>query len=180
MEKFSFLITLTVVFNVLGYVKSLTVLLQQRSLDIVQGIELVEDVQEQVRELREEVDKWHKVWFEMAVDVAEAVNTEEPSIPRRCGRQTQRSNVPADVPEVYYRRTLTVPFLDHLISELSDRFSANAKVGTLGFCLVPAVLVKKRKDWLDRVKALASLYEADLPCPLSLQINRASLLGTQI
>ena len=77
-------------------------------------------MQEQVRELRGEVDKWHKVWFEMTEDVAKAVNTEEPSIPCtcRCGRQTQKSNVPADVPEVYYRQTLTVLFLDHLISEL--------------------------------------------------------------
>lgn len=41
-EKFSFLLTLIVVFNVLGYIKGLTLLLQQRSLDIVQGIELVQ------------------------------------------------------------------------------------------------------------------------------------------
>ena len=35
-------------------------------------------------------------------------------IPRTCGRQTQRSNIEADSPEVYYRRTLTIPLLDHL------------------------------------------------------------------
>ena len=37
-EKFSFLLTLMVVFNVLSYIKGLTVLLQQRSLDIVQAL----------------------------------------------------------------------------------------------------------------------------------------------
>ena len=67
--------------------------------DIVQGVELVEDVQEQVRELKE-VDKWHKVWVEMTVDEAEAVNIEELTILHRCGMQTLKSNISADVPEV--------------------------------------------------------------------------------
>ena len=42
-EKFSFLLTLMVVFNALGYIKGLTVLLRQRSLDIVQRIQHVQD-----------------------------------------------------------------------------------------------------------------------------------------
>ena len=58
-EKFSFLLTLIVVFNALSYIKGLTVLLQQRSLDIVRGIELVRDLQEQMKELHEEIDDWH-------------------------------------------------------------------------------------------------------------------------
>ena len=74
------------VFNILTYIKSLTVLHQQRSLDIVQGIELVQDVQEQLKELREKVDDWHKMWFESAVDMAEEVGTEKPLIPHRCSR----------------------------------------------------------------------------------------------
>ena len=56
-EKFSFLLTLVVVFNVLSYIKGLTVLLQQQSsLDIVKGIEMVQEVQEELKEVREEVD----------------------------------------------------------------------------------------------------------------------------
>ena len=37
-ERFSFVLALVVVFNVLAYIRGLTVMLQQRSLDIVQGI----------------------------------------------------------------------------------------------------------------------------------------------
>ena len=167
-EKFSFLLILMVVFNVLSYIKGLTVLLQQRSLDIVQGIELIQDVQEQLKELREDIDDRHKIWFELTVDLVEEVGTEKPSIPRRCNRQTQRSNVEAEVPEVYYRRSLTIPFLDHLLHELEDRFSSNAKVATLGLCLVPSI-ISKRENWQTNVKELASLYQTDLPAPLSLQ-----------
>ena len=129
-------------------------------MDIVQGIDLVQDVQEQLKELREEVDDWHKMWFESTVDMAEEVGTEKPSIPRRCSRQTQRVNVEAEEPKVYYRRSLTIPFLDYLLHELEDRFSFNAKVATLGLCLVPSVIFKK-DDWQTNVKDLASLYQVD-------------------
>lgn len=156
------------VFNVLSYIKGLTLLLQHQSLDIVQGIELVQEVQEQLKELREEIDDWHKIWFELAVDMIEDVGTEKPSIPCRCNRQTQRANIEGEVPEVYYRRSLTIPFLDHLLGELEDRFSSNAKVATLGLCLVPSVILK-RDDWQTNVNELASLYQVDLPAPLSLQ-----------
>lgn len=37
-EKFSFVLTLMVVFQILSYIRGLTVLLQQKSLDIVRGI----------------------------------------------------------------------------------------------------------------------------------------------
>ena len=164
-ERFSFLLTLIVVFSVLSYIKGLTLLLQQSSLDIVQGIQLVQEVQEQLKELREQIDDWHKIWFQLAVDMAEEVGTEKPSIPRRCNR---RANVEAEIPEVYYRRSLTIPFLDHLLQELDDRFSSNAKVATLGLCLVPSV-ISKTDDWQTNVEDLASLYQIDLPAPLSLQ-----------
>ena len=144
-------------------------LLQQRSLDIVQGIELVQDVQEQLKDLREEIDDWHGIWFHSAVDIVQEVRTEKLSIPHRCNKQTQRANVKADEPEVYYQRSLTIPFLDHLIKELEERFSSNAKinVATSGLCLVPSVVLK-RDDWQSSVKDLAPLYKADLPAPLSI------------
>ena len=46
------------------------------SKDTVQGIELIQDVQKQLKELREETDVWHKIWYELAVDMAEQVETE--------------------------------------------------------------------------------------------------------
>ena len=78
-EKFSFLLTLIVVFNVLSYVKGLTVLFQQQSLDIVWGIELVQDVQEQLKKLCDEIGDLHSIWLQSAVDIAEEVDTEKPS-----------------------------------------------------------------------------------------------------
>ena len=39
------------------------------------------------------------------------------SNPRRCTRQTGRDNHPSENAEEYYRRTLAIPFLDHLLTE---------------------------------------------------------------
>ena len=131
-EKFSFLLTLVVVYNILSYIKGLTVLLQQRSIDIVQGITLVQDVQGQLKELREELDDWNKFWFQMVVEIAEEVGTEKPSIPWMCNRETQRSNVEAGVPEVYYQRSLTAPFLIHLLQEMEDKCKSSNSWAVFG------------------------------------------------
>lgn len=41
--------------------------------------------------------------------------------PRVVGRQVHRANIPANTPQEYWRINLFVPFVDHLISELTDR-----------------------------------------------------------
>ena len=33
-----------------------------------------------------------------------------------------RSNIPAESPEVYYRRNVMIPFLDHILIEMENRF----------------------------------------------------------
>ena len=48
---------------------------------------------------------------------------------------------------------------------MEDRFSTNAIVATLGLCST----ICKKDDWQTRVNNLASLYQGDLPAPLSLQ-----------
>ena len=59
-EKFSFLLTLMVVFKVLHYIKGMTVLLQQRSLDIFRELNWFRMCRNSyVKELREEVSDWH-------------------------------------------------------------------------------------------------------------------------
>lgn len=44
-EKFSFLLMCVVVQNIMSYIKGITKLLQESSLDIVMGTELIEDLQ---------------------------------------------------------------------------------------------------------------------------------------
>ena len=44
-----------------------------------------------------------------------------PRVPQLTKRQTQRCNVPATDPEEYFRRSVTVPLIDHILQEMNSR-----------------------------------------------------------
>ena len=69
--------------------------------------------------LRQNLEFKQKEWFLDAVSLADFVGS-KPKITRLCERQQNRSNLPANNPEEFYRRTITIPFLDHLICELTS------------------------------------------------------------
>jgi hypothetical protein len=120
---FEFLITLVVVKKVLGYIKGLTQLLQKKTLDICTAYSEVDNVKLSLAQVRQNIDIVHQAWYQAAVTIGDKIHAPEPSIPRRCSRQSNRGNVPGDSPEVYYRRLVTVPFIDELMNHLDNRFS---------------------------------------------------------
>ena len=48
--------------------------------------------------------------------------------PRVTGRQTQRSNYDAEEAEEFYRVSLYLPYIDHLLSDLKRRFESSPSV----------------------------------------------------
>jgi len=68
---------------------------------------------------RNNIDKYHSQWFCSVEEMCAAVDI-EPSMPRTCGRQIHRSNITAENPTVFYKRSITIPLLDHLLSELGS------------------------------------------------------------
>ena len=55
-----------------------------------------------------------------ALSIAEVYNI-LPCTPRTTGRQQHRNNVEADSASAYWKRSLYLPFLDHLISEIDEQ-----------------------------------------------------------
>ena len=55
------------------------VLLQQRSLDIVKRTQIMDGVREQLKEIMDKGEDWHKRWFQLASDVADEVGTAMPA-----------------------------------------------------------------------------------------------------
>ena len=94
---------------------------------------------------------------------------------RTAVRQVHRANVPADSPEVYYRRNVMMPFLDHMTNEMHARFGSihQTKVKVLG--LVPSVAP-------TYCLAVCELYKSDLPSPqlLSTEYIRWKIRCTSI
>ena len=44
------------------------------------------------------------------------------AVPRVIERQVYLNNAPADSPETYYRKNVLLPFLDHILTQLPERF----------------------------------------------------------
>ena len=98
----------------------------------------------------------------MATTTARNANI-KPSVPRVVGRQQHRSNVEAGTPKDYYRTALTIPLLDHLISEMDTYFDTNnAAVMSSIPCLLPALLVSREGN---PVQAALQCYVHYLPSP---------------
>ena len=86
-------------------------------------------------------------------------------LPRICGRQRHRINLPSDTPSDYYKLSRSIPLLDHMLSELNCRFSSHNQMALKGMCLIPAVLITMTKEEVrKRVNTLVEMYQTDLPC----------------
>ena len=129
-------------------------------------------------ELRANCEEEFHSWFDeiktLADDLSIPVCT-----PRTAVRQVHRANVPADSPEVYYRRNIMMPFLDHITNEMQARCGPihQTKVKVLG--LVPTIAPTYS---LASIKDVSELYKADLPSPqlLSTEFNRWKTRCTSI
>lgn len=125
-----------------------------------------------LEDVRENVHQHHGKWYKSAVELHQKLNGFPPSIPRRCGRQTQRDNVPATTTEEYYRRSLTVPFLDHMISHMETRFSNLQQKAIMALKIIPSVIVHNSMTAVqsdgDNITNLLDFFIDDVPSPSNL------------
>ena len=61
--------------------------------------------------------------YDEAKELAEDIGSTEEKPRTVNGRQMQRCNIPAESTTEYFKRSLTIPFLDYLLSEMKERFS---------------------------------------------------------
>ena len=121
-------------------------------------------------DVRENITQHHNKWYRSAVHLNEKINGSPPCIPRRCGRQTHRDNVPALTPEEYFRRAVTVPFLDHMISHMETRFSDLQQKAMMALNIIPSFIVHEYPTAFahsedDNLTHLVEFFRDDLPSP---------------
>jgi len=104
-----------------GIILPVSKLLQKKELDIFAVIELIGSVLDLLRQNRNNFENvFHKI-FDQAKNEFEKYYAPL-LIPRRCKSQIFRDNFPTDDPEHFFREAIFVPYLDHLIVEMEDRF----------------------------------------------------------
>jgi hypothetical protein len=84
---------------------------------IIKAYSKVEEVIDELSALRES-NAMLRSWY---VEAARKVNV-EPEVPRTTSRQQHRDNVEHSSAEQYYRRTIVLPLLDHLIQQMKETF----------------------------------------------------------
>ena len=135
-----FVSALVITNSCLKYLQALTSNLQAEARDVVESVKEISSVKAALHDVRDNITPYHSQWFKNIEQMLASVG-EEPSLPRRCGRQFHRSNVPADGPCEYYCRCISIPVLDHLLSEMETCFSSHQQTALLGLSMVPSVLV---------------------------------------
>jgi len=166
--RFPLIVALMLTREVLLMTKVLSIKLQGAYIDIARAHEEVELVKQQVQNNREHLEVYHKRIYDDAVTLATDVGISE-EMPRSVARQQHRANPEASDPCEYYRRTLTAPLLDHLSSQLQDRFENNSQkslhlrqfVSILPSELYGANPMKKLTK--SDIKDICTFYDEDLP-----------------
>ena len=132
-----FLSALVIANSCLHFLLALTCSLQAEAKDIVGAVTEIRDVMTTLKKIRD-VSVHHKEWFTKVETICNSVGI-EPSMPSLYARQRNRSNVPAENACDYYRQNISIPLLDHLISQFESRFSSHNQTALFGLYLVPAV-----------------------------------------
>ena len=116
-SSYEFIIALVIAGKGLSIVRPATAKLQYDDIDIVKGYQEIDLLLSKCKDIRKDLDTYHKKWYDKANGIAEKVDV-SPSKPRICDKQTLRDNPNVEDPESYYRIMISALFLDHLIQQL--------------------------------------------------------------
>ena len=108
----------------LRYQQALTSNLKAEARDIVDAVHEISHVKATLHNDRSNVESHHAEWYQKVEEMCSDVGV-VPDFPRRCGRQTHHSKTPGDSLSTHYCHTISIPLLDHLISEMDSRFTSH-------------------------------------------------------
>jgi len=101
--------------------------LQKSNIDLKLAVQLANDTQKELQEIRTHADDVFKEIFEEVKVVAEKFDIEI-KISRLTKKQTNRCNIPFNTLEQYYRASIFIPYLDKFITELEERFNVHRSI----------------------------------------------------
>ena len=160
---FEFIAPMVIVCRWLGITRPLTKQLQSNNLDAVSAVEKITLLFTMLKRVRNDIDEMHNPRFSEAVQIAQKIETPL-HVYRTIDFQMYRCNVPSDSPPEYYKRAISIPFLDHLANQIETRFpTKNIKLLFMSI----AFPVKEVSDsqWQDKFSMFWSQYIDDLPEP---------------
>jgi len=160
LETFEFLYSMVTLHRSLFYLKEAAVKLQGKHIDIVSGVSTVMQCCTELKVLRENIDDYSKRIYDHSCRLAEKSGIPV-SMPRISQRQQHRSNPEHTSVEDYFKKSIAIPFLDHLISDISSRFTSHSKQAASLQGLLPCNITSTSS--FSEMNEVISFYSDDLP-----------------
>ena len=153
-------------------IRPLVSALQGQLVDVYFGFKKVEEVISFYSDMRTDIDVWFLRMYQKVLNIAELVQSSE-ARPRVCSRQRNRDNTPAESVAEYWKRTVAIPFLDIVCSEIKCRFSKEKRAHYELCALVPTLIVTKSSEAIyelanvlqekwDHLLPVSSAFESEL------------------
>lgn len=101
--------------------------LQSKNSDLTAAINHIENVIDVLNKMRSNSDDEFNIIFEESHTTLDELGCDV-SIPRCIKKQNNRNNIPSTSPQEYYKRSVFIPFLDHMTTHLSERFFNHKEV----------------------------------------------------
>lgn len=155
---FPFLISVCVASKLLGYTVNLSEYLQSSHIDLAHALDEVSAIHSMLQEVREDNESKFQSLFEEAEKLAES-NDIEVITPRVCRKQKNRPNIVHKTTQDYYRVTLFLPYLDDLMSSLTERFLPHRLTIRALSNLIPKNTIEKN---FEDIQEAISFYEDDI------------------
>ena len=115
---------------------------------------------DKLKTIRKNVDSFSQRIFDHSKRIAEASEITV-SMPRVSKRQQNRLNPEFTSIEDYYKKTVTIPFLDHLIADVTLTFNAHSKKAASLEKMLPSKISEKSS--LTDLQEAIQFYSYDLP-----------------
>ncbi|XP_014352110.1 52 kDa repressor of the inhibitor of the protein kinase-like isoform X2 [Latimeria chalumnae] len=168
--QFEFIMAIVLTVECPARIRAAIVKFQSSVLDILEGYRELEISKGCLEHMRNQVESKHGEWFAKAVKLAGKLSVVV-NKPRSLRHLRQGESVHAETPEAYYKNVLTLPFVDHFLSEINFRFFRGQWCIFKGLTVVPSVLKMVGEKWKLSFKELCQTYIDDLPCPQSLDVE---------
>ena len=156
-----FIISLFILDKILSTTLGISKLVQKVDCDLSEACDHINDIIEVMKKWRSNSDSVFKILFNDATCLSAKVNATI-SLPRGSVRQLKCSEMTDIIPEEYYRRFVFIPFLDHFIQELQDRFQKHNDI----LCVLQKFIPRRCSEQLlslSEQHSCATLYDKFLP-----------------
>jgi len=159
-----FIISLFAMVDILKLTMPISRLLQSTSLDLSNASSLIDGVKDILEEKRKHCVSEFNTIFSNASDLATVIGFEL-RLPRIAGKQINRSNYQAKDTEQYYLRSIYIPLLDTVKTDMTSRLSTSTLEAFDLRLLIPKTIVMltdkycwEKKNIIKRIVNVATKF----------------------